>query len=94
MLFTEVIVKNFSSIARSLDAALAKSSGTLGGIGTLKKNKESRLLKDDADMFNELGEPRAGIVGFHLRNSDGSRQLSAGPFPTLLGTIARLILAA
>jgi N-acetylglucosaminyl-diphospho-decaprenol L-rhamnosyltransferase len=37
-------------------------------------------------------EPNAGIVGFHLRNSDGTRQLSAGPFPTLLSTLARLAL--
>jgi GT2 family glycosyltransferase len=42
-------------------------------------------------MLNRL-EANAGIVGFHLRNSDGSRQLSAGPFPTLLSTIARLAL--
>jgi GT2 family glycosyltransferase len=37
-------------------------------------------------------EPRAGIVGFQLRNSDGTRQLSAGPFPTLLQTLVRLAL--
>ncbi len=37
-------------------------------------------------------EPRAGIVGFHLRNSDGSRQLSTGSFPTLTSTLARLLL--
>jgi N-acetylglucosaminyl-diphospho-decaprenol L-rhamnosyltransferase len=37
-------------------------------------------------------EPNASIVGFQLRNSDGSRQLSAGPFPTLLSTLARLVL--
>lgn len=37
-------------------------------------------------------EPNAGIVGFHLRNSDGSRQRSAGPFPTLTSTLARLVL--
>jgi GT2 family glycosyltransferase len=36
--------------------------------------------------------PEVGIVGFHLFNPDGSRQLSAGPFPTLLGTLARLLL--
>jgi GT2 family glycosyltransferase len=36
-------------------------------------------------------DPRLGIVGFHLRNPDGSRQLSAGPFPTLLGTLAGLL---
>jgi N-acetylglucosaminyl-diphospho-decaprenol L-rhamnosyltransferase len=38
-------------------------------------------------------EPRAGIVGFHLRNSDGSQQLSAGPFPTLASTVCRLALS-
>jgi GT2 family glycosyltransferase len=37
-------------------------------------------------------EPRAGIVGFQLRNSDGSRQMSSGSFPTLPGTLAGLML--
>jgi N-acetylglucosaminyl-diphospho-decaprenol L-rhamnosyltransferase len=37
-------------------------------------------------------EPRVGIVGFGLRNEDGSLQRSAGPFPSLMGTIARLAL--
>jgi N-acetylglucosaminyl-diphospho-decaprenol L-rhamnosyltransferase len=37
-------------------------------------------------------EPRAGILGFELRNSDGSRQFSSGPFPTFLQTLARLAL--
>ncbi len=40
----------------------------------------------------EREQPEVGIVGFHLLNPDGSRQLSAGPFPTLLGTLARLLL--
>jgi GT2 family glycosyltransferase len=37
-------------------------------------------------------EPRTGIVGFGLRNPDGTAQHSSGPFPSLLGTLARLIL--
>jgi GT2 family glycosyltransferase len=40
----------------------------------------------------EAEQPRAGIVGFQLRHHDGSRQLSAGPFPTLINTLARLVL--
>jgi len=36
--------------------------------------------------------PRAGIVGFHLRDADGSQQLSSGPYPTLLSSLWRLIL--
>jgi GT2 family glycosyltransferase len=39
----------------------------------------------------EVEEPRAGIVGFRLYNGDGSPQLSSGPFPTLLGTLAGLL---
>jgi N-acetylglucosaminyl-diphospho-decaprenol L-rhamnosyltransferase len=49
------------------------------------------FLDGVAALLDRL-EPSAGIVGFHLRNSDGSRQLSAGPFPTLLSTLARLVL--
>jgi GT2 family glycosyltransferase len=40
----------------------------------------------------EASEPHAGIVGFQLRNSDGSRQHSTGPEPTLPQTFARLLL--
>ncbi len=37
-------------------------------------------------------EPSAGVVGFELRHSDGTRQHSFGPFPTLLGSLGRLLL--
>jgi len=37
-------------------------------------------------------DSRAGIIGFQLHNQDGSEQLSAGFFPTLAGTLARLLL--
>jgi GT2 family glycosyltransferase len=36
--------------------------------------------------------PDAGVIGFRLHNADGTPQPSAGPFPTLLGTLARLVL--
>jgi N-acetylglucosaminyl-diphospho-decaprenol L-rhamnosyltransferase len=36
--------------------------------------------------------PRTGLVGFQLRHADGSPQRSAGPFPSLAGTLARLLL--
>src|SRR5262249_7718491 len=46
------------------------------------------------DLATQLADhnPRAGIIGFHLRNPDGSEQLSAGFFPTLAGTLTRLVL--
>jgi GT2 family glycosyltransferase len=37
-------------------------------------------------------EPRAGVIGFQLRNSDGTAQWSAGPWPTLASTLAGLVL--
>ncbi|MFO0970396.1 MAG: glycosyltransferase family 2 protein [Gemmataceae bacterium] len=37
-------------------------------------------------------EPKAGVVGFHLRNSEGSQQLSTGPFPSLWSTLTGLFL--
>jgi N-acetylglucosaminyl-diphospho-decaprenol L-rhamnosyltransferase len=37
-------------------------------------------------------DPRAGVVGFRLRNPDGTGQASAGPFPTLASTVRGLFL--
>ena len=37
-------------------------------------------------------DPKAGVVGFQLRNRDGSKQASSGSFPTLARTLAGLIL--
>jgi len=52
------------------------------------------FLRGAFDLAETLSqrEPRAGVLGFRLRNGDGSRQLSTGRFPTLLGTLARLLL--
>jgi N-acetylglucosaminyl-diphospho-decaprenol L-rhamnosyltransferase len=49
---------------------------------------------DDAiaaiDRMEESG-PHAGVVGFRLKNSDGTNQASAGPFPTFLNTLSGLL---
>jgi N-acetylglucosaminyl-diphospho-decaprenol L-rhamnosyltransferase len=37
-------------------------------------------------------DPACGVIGFQLRNRDGSPQASAGPFPTLSNTLLGLIL--
>lgn len=52
------------------------------------------FLDDVITLTDRLSveEPDAGIVGFQLRNSDGSCQRSSGPFPTLLRTLLRLAL--
>ncbi len=50
------------------------------------------FLQGVLSLADELSvrEPRAGIVGFHLRNSDGSRQFSTGGDLTLARTLAGL----
>jgi GT2 family glycosyltransferase len=53
---------------------------------------EGAFLEEVLELADRLPteDPRTGIVGFHLRNSDGTLQLSAGNFPTLLSTLLRL----
>ncbi|MGH7715122.1 MAG: M48 family metalloprotease, partial [Vulcanimicrobiaceae bacterium] len=53
----EVVMKNFYAIARSLDTTLDKSATTVAQVGTLQKNKEHGMVRDDADIFNQLGSP-------------------------------------
>ncbi len=62
-----------------LNPDMTLTEGFVEGVRTLA----DRLAEED---------PRAGIVGFHLRNPDGSRQASAGRFPTLVRTLAGLFL--
>src|SRR5205814_5569132 len=62
-----------------LNPAVRLSESFLPGVLSLA----DRLIEED---------PRAGIVGFQLQNSDGTRQLSSGPFPTLAQSLARLLL--
>jgi GT2 family glycosyltransferase len=52
------------------------------------------FLDDALTAVDKLraADPTAGVVGFRLRNRDGSGQASSGPFPTLLRTLAGLFL--
>jgi beta-barrel assembly-enhancing protease len=58
----EAIVKNLTSMARSLNSALQDAGGDtspIGGIGSLEKNKEAGLLKESADIYKEMLAPFA-----------------------------------
>jgi GT2 family glycosyltransferase len=61
-----------------LNPDVSVPEGFLDGVATLA----DRLTAEDE---------RAGIVGFHLRNGDGTLQPSAGSFPTLTRTLAGLL---
>jgi predicted Zn-dependent protease len=56
----EAVVKNFTSMARSINSALQDSGsddGPIGGVGSLEKNKESGQLKEAADIYTEMLAP-------------------------------------
>jgi Zn-dependent protease with chaperone function len=53
----EAVLKNINAMGRSIDTAYSKSSESIGGIGSLEKNKESGLLKENADILKELAAP-------------------------------------
>jgi GT2 family glycosyltransferase len=57
---------------------------------SLAPNFVQRALELAAQL--EAQDSRAGIIGFHLMNPDGSDQPSAGFFPTLASTLTRLVL--
>lgn len=55
----EAIVKNFTSMARSINSTLQDTGATIGGVGSLEKNKESGLLKESNDIYSEMLAPFA-----------------------------------
>ncbi len=53
----EAILKNINVMSRSINSALADSSESINGVGSLEKNKESGLLRDSRDILNEMQAP-------------------------------------
>jgi predicted Zn-dependent protease len=56
----EAVVKNLTSMARSINSALqdaGSDSGPIGGVGSLERNKEGGLLKEGADIYKEMLAP-------------------------------------
>ncbi len=72
----EAIVKNLTSMARSLNSALqdtGSDTSPIGGVGSLEKNKESGLLKESADIYKEMLAP------FAMTPSPPTRSRSSRP---------------
>ncbi len=58
----EAIVKNLNTMTRSVNSALQDAGGDsspIGGVGSLEKNKEAGLLKESADIYEEMLAPFA-----------------------------------
>lgn len=55
----EAIAKNLDAMTRSINSALDDANGSISGIGSLEKNKESGVLKESADIITEMQAPLA-----------------------------------
>jgi beta-barrel assembly-enhancing protease len=58
----EAVVKNLNTMTRSVNSALQDAGGDsspIGGVGSLEKNKEAGLLKESADIYEEMLAPFA-----------------------------------
>ncbi|HTW84837.1 MAG TPA: M48 family metalloprotease [Candidatus Sulfotelmatobacter sp.] len=53
----ETVIHNLNTMSKSLDEATNKGSMVLSGVGTLERYKQGGLLKDNADMLDELEAP-------------------------------------
>jgi predicted Zn-dependent protease len=52
----EAIYKNVMTMGRSLNSALGDASATIGGVGSLERNKESGLLKESNSILDEMNQ--------------------------------------
>jgi predicted Zn-dependent protease len=55
----EALVKNLEAISRSLVSATDDTGTTIGGVGSVDKDKESGLLKENADILTMMQAPLA-----------------------------------
>jgi len=55
----EAVVKNLTSMSRSIDSALQDARAPIGGVGTLERGKETGLLKEGSEIYAEMLAPFA-----------------------------------
>jgi predicted Zn-dependent protease len=53
----EAIEKNMSAMGRAIDMAYGKPQQVIAGVGSLERNKESGLVKENADILHDLAAP-------------------------------------
>src|SRR5262245_45019475 len=96
--FARGVNRGVTEPARLREPRLRRSPAPLASNWVLLLNPDVTVhdgFLDDVVTFVEklsAAEPTAGVVGFRLRNRDGSSQASSGPFPTLLRTLGGLFL--
>ncbi len=53
----DAVLHNLATMGRSLDSAIGKVQSTIGGVGSLERNKSGGLFKENDDMLTDLAAP-------------------------------------
>ena len=79
----EALLHNVNTMSKSLDTATSKASETIGGAGSLERNKEGGVLKDVSDVLTELAAP------VKLDNAPPQALATFSSYPEMLDSIGR-----
>ncbi len=55
----EAVIKNLEAMGREIDASFEKSRLAIAQVGTMEKNRESGLVRENSDILKELSAPLA-----------------------------------
>lgn len=53
----DALMHNLTTMGKSLNTATEKSSEVIGGVGSVERGKEAGMLKENADIYADLGAP-------------------------------------
>ncbi|MEO7040136.1 MAG: M48 family metalloprotease [Candidatus Elarobacter sp.] len=79
----EALLHNVTTMSKSLDTATSKASETIGGAGSLERNKEGGVLKDVSDVLTEMAAP------VKLDNAPPQALATFSSYPAMLATIGQ-----
>ncbi|GAC1580268.1 MAG: hypothetical protein NVS3B7_14750 [Candidatus Elarobacter sp.] len=79
----EALMHNINTMSKSLDIATNKSAETIGGAGSLQRNKEGGVLKDVSDVLTELAAP------VKLDNPPPQALATFSSYPAMLASVGQ-----
>jgi len=53
----DVVLRNLNTMSRSLDTALQDAQSTIGGVGSLERNKQAGELKENSNTLDDMNAP-------------------------------------
>lgn len=80
---TEAVIKNFTAMSRALNSAIEDATTSIKGVGTLETDKQSGLLKTNADILAQMQTP----LGMTPIPADAITLLPS--YPTMLAELNR-----